>query len=1435
MSSRRSVAVVFWLSLVVGLLVVASARAQERGLLAGQAVVDITPPLDVQPGGVFALPDKPRKYAGVRQAAEARVIVLRVKDTSAVIVSLDLLAVGKEFTARVQGEIAKRTKIPAGHVRVCATHTHSMPTLKWLRFHGELPEKYMAQVEKKIVEAVVRAEADLSPAELHVGRARADGANFNRTSKTWKTDADFGKGSSDAERWLDTSVHVLHFRRKAPEKPDLLWYHFSAHPVVYRDDPGAGPDWPGLVNRMAQAKFKCVPSYLQGHCGDVNPGDGKTFLGDPVQVAQRVFDAIEKAVKDARRVPVNELRLHSESFGLPLDLERMRKDVASFEADPEKTTKERGWFKNMAFAKDWHAWAKKWDAKQTTYPVQLSVLCVGDVALAFHPGELYSYYGLAIRRDSPFRDTIVVGYVDDLVGYVPDPAAYLAQEYAAVTVPKIVNLPPFTPSAGREMSQALVRLLTMVKTPGLKGMLPRLDPLPPAEALKAFRIEKGFRVELVACEPDVVDPIALAFDEAGRLFVAEDIDYPFPPRPGEKTLGRIRMLVDRDGDGRFETSTIFADNLQWPSGIAIYKGGIFVAAPPRIWYLQDTDGDGKADVRRIVFDGFGTAAAEDIMNNLKWGLDNHIYGASSYNGGDVFQANKKDVVSVRGRDFRFDPATEKLEPLAGTGDFGNCFDDWGNRFVSNAGMLLIHNVLPGNYLSRNPHLLVKEVNYRSAASKKTMASISPPEPWRVVRKRFWDKWVNTTPDMRASRFSAAELAEGGLVTGGAGCEIYRGAAFPAEYHGNSFTAEPAGNVVIRLKLNPNGLTFDATAIDEKREFLASTDNWFRPVNVANGPDGCLYICDMSREIIEDPSAIPDDILKIVDVTRGRDRGRIYRIVPEGFKRPASPQLSKTSTKDLVALLERPNAWWRETAQRLLLERQDKSAVEPLRALIRNAKLSQARLHALWTLHGLSSLDDDLLIFALSDAHAAIREHGVRLSEGRLAESLRVRKQCLLLAADKEPRVRLQVAFSLGAIAEREETADALATILLQDSNDRWMRSAVLSSVGERPIALYMELLRRTPEGTLLEALLPPLAEQVAAREQGADIRRVLGSLTEPALRARPKVTETILLALADRLALSRILIAEMLKDPTPLTVRQLFEASLSQAAKTAGSDKSPMPERLRAIRLLRHAPLDQVGPVLASLISIEHPPEIQLAGVQAFAGKIDGKIAGLLLERWRGSGPQVHPEIVEVLLGQSEGVTGLIEALEKKSIAAGELSPVHRDILLKKAGPALRERAAKLFAATATSSRKQVLDKYQAALKLTGDTVRGQKIFTMNCATCHRLGDVGKAVGPDLLATKDKTPDSLLIAILDPSREMSANFVNYVVTTKNGRVVTGMLAGESPTTITLRRADVAEDIVARADIEEFASTRLSLMPDGLEDRIDLQQMADLLRFLLERK
>lgn len=968
-----------------------------------------------------------------------------------------------------------------------------------------------------------------------------------------------------------------------------------------------------------------------------------------------------------------------------------------------------------------------------------------------------------------------------------------------------------------------------------------IKPLPapsPEEAIKSMRVPPGFRVELVAAEPDVVDPIAIAFDENGRMFVAEDIDYPYPPAKGESPRGRIRLLEDLDGDGRFETSTVFAEGLQYPSGIACHKGGVFVSAPPKIVYLKDTDGDKKADVNRVVYDGFGTRAAEDIMNNLKWGIDNWIYGASSYNGGDVHRPDAPDEkpVSVRNRDFRFHPTTGEFTPLAGTGDFGNAFDDWGNRFVSNAGMLLIQNVLPGYYLDRNPYLNVHEVNYKSASSKRTVASLSPPEPWRVVRKKFWQKWANTTPDMRASRFSETELAEGGFVTGGAGCEIYRGDAFPAEFSGNSFTAEPACNVVIRLKMKPHGVVFDAVAVDEKHEFLASTDNWFRPVNISNGPDGGLYVVDMAREIIEDPSAIPEDILKVVDVTRGRDKGRIYRVVPDDFQRLAGPRLGRLSTEELAVLLQSGNAWTRETVQRLIVERNDPGAAVPLREILKSTS-PVARLHALWSLHGIGKLTDAQVHQAMGDAHPAIREHAVRIAESRLPHSASLRSKAIELADDDDARVRLQVAFSLGAVGDRPDAAAALARILERDAGDRWIVRAVLSSVGSSPGRVFAELLKNpdflsTPAA---ESATVPLAEQVAVRRDPTALRAMLKLFVQPPLRETPDLARSVLLAAADAQARSGQSLAGVLAEAPFKDVQRMFQSMLADAEKTLSDASTPTTAKLRSIRLLRHAPPGRADATLDALIDASQPPEVQLASIQALAAQADPSVARRLLGRWRGVSPTVRREIVESLLRDPARIPDLLDAIEKKLVLPVELDAPQRDAVARTLPESQRPRAIELFRSAIAAPRQQVIEKYQAALKLTGDSRRGAETFAKNCATCHRLGGVGKSVGPDLMGVQSKTPDAILISILDPSREVAANFLNYVVVTKEGRVATGMLAGESSTAVTLRRAEAAEDIVPRADIEELTSTGKSLMPEGMEQQIDPQSMADLIQFLLTAK
>lgn len=434
------------------------AAATAAGLRAGEGVVDTTPPLGIELGGFHKPPDKPRLITGIRQPTSARALVLAHGNIQVAIVSLDMLAVPYEFTARVQAEVARRTGIPAAHVRVCATHSHSMPSFQFLHQWGAVPAKYMADVEKKVVEAVCRAEADLAPAVACVGKARTVGANFNRTTKQFKTDAEFTKTSTEDERWLDTTLHALRLDRSGGRR-SLVWYHFSNHPVCFRDGQ-AGPDWPGLVATRAAEKHKITPVFLQGHAGDVNPGDGKSWIGSAEPTAAAVCTALDRALADARPVKMDALRTAIAPCRMPLDMVRFKGWLDEYRANPKACN--RGTWVDAGFAAAWFASASRQDLNRTHLPITLAAIRLGDVGLVFHPAELYSFYGLDIRRGSPFADTLAVGYADGTIGYAPDANAYAKNEYAATVVPKILDYPPFVPTASRVLAASAIGLLKQV-------------------------------------------------------------------------------------------------------------------------------------------------------------------------------------------------------------------------------------------------------------------------------------------------------------------------------------------------------------------------------------------------------------------------------------------------------------------------------------------------------------------------------------------------------------------------------------------------------------------------------------------------------------------------------------------------------------------------------------------------------------------------------------------------------------------------------------------------------------------------------------------------------------------------------------------------------------------------------------------------------------
>lgn len=420
-------------------------------LLAGEGIADITPTNGTVLAGFHYTPGNERKVGAVRQAPKVRALALRLNETAAIVLSIDVASLSREFATELQHRIEKATGVPAAHVRVCATHTHSMPALRPFLQWGSVSEAFRDRVYERATQAAEAAVKDLSEADCYLGAQRVEGGNSNRTTKTWKNDDAFTEQSTDDDRWLDTLLQALYFQRADNKKP-LLWYHFCAHPVCYQDTE-AGPDWPGIVAENVVPE----PGYLQGHIGDVNPGDGTKWIGEPMQTARAIGPALHHAMGHGDIIDVDELRIVNGAVELPFDLERFRADLETYRTKPDTCV--GGVWVDAGFAKAWSELAAKWDMKKTSYTAPISAMRLGSIALLFHPAELYSYYGLELRTRAPFPNVLSVGYCDDFVGYLTDPKAYDANEYAAIVVPKIMGWPPFTTDCARKFTAQCMDLL----------------------------------------------------------------------------------------------------------------------------------------------------------------------------------------------------------------------------------------------------------------------------------------------------------------------------------------------------------------------------------------------------------------------------------------------------------------------------------------------------------------------------------------------------------------------------------------------------------------------------------------------------------------------------------------------------------------------------------------------------------------------------------------------------------------------------------------------------------------------------------------------------------------------------------------------------------------------------------------------------------------
>jgi putative membrane-bound dehydrogenase-like protein len=635
------------------------------------------------------------------------------------------------------------------------------------------------------------------------------------------------------------------------------------------------------------------------------------------------------------------------------------------------------------------------------------------------------------------------------------------------------------------------------------------DALTPEQAIEDFQIRDGFKVELYASEPHVLDPVEMVFDENGDAYVVEMPDYPYMPDSG-KGEGRIRFLRDTDDDGQVDESSIFADKLLDATSILPWKGGLIVTAAPHIIYLKDTNGDYKADTKEVLFSGFFQDNSEAQITSLRFGVDNWIYAANNGQAGEVnYTRVKSDTpLSMRGADFRFRLDRDQFELESGRGQFGHDLNDWGHRFYTQNTIHIQQSVIPYRYLNRHPYLPSKTATKNISDHDLIMHQLTPPPYWRAERTR------RRNERYQEQNLDRVEHAEDHF-TGSSGGTIYSGDAFPEEYYGNVFTGDVAGNLVHRDVLKPlnDSPTFVAMRDEEEngQEFLASNDSWFRPASLAVGPDGYLYVIDMYRQHIETPISIPEDLQTDMDFYNGMQHGRIYRIVPENKEstEKVAVNLKDAESSEYVQLLSHPNRWWRLNAQRLLLERQDKSVVPEVQKLYRESEDPRVRLHALYVLEGLNSLTSGSVKKAMTDPHPGVREHGMILSE-RFSELL---PQLLKAIDDPSARVAFQATLSLGQFSDEKVTA-SLANVVNQYGEDQWFRTAVLSSEAGSSVNLLKVLVNKTSFFENVEPWKTKFLEDfsyiIGARQQKEQINSLLDVLSQPAITGKEEFRKSAL-------------------------------------------------------------------------------------------------------------------------------------------------------------------------------------------------------------------------------------------------------------------------------------------------------------------------------------
>lgn len=977
----------------------------------------------------------------------------------------------------------------------------------------------------------------------------------------------------------------------------------------------------------------------------------------------------------------------------------------------------------------------------------------------------------------------------------------------------------------------LFSLLFIVLITTIAALQPDLRSVRLKKALDSFQIEPGMRIDLIAAEPLVVDPVAIAFDEDRQMYVVEDRGYPDPAEGGLPTkLGRVALLNDTNGDGVYDKRTEFATGLTYPNGLMTWRGGVFVTCSPDIYYLKDIDNDGVADVKKVVLTGFfATQTAQIRMSHPTLGLDGWVYVTAGLNGGNVTSPEHPDrsAVSFKQTDGRFNPETFEFQVTGGKSQFGLTFDAYGRRFGCSNRHPVMHSVMEPWFLRRNVNLLFNETvqNVSKVEAEATVYPVSH----SVTSADFIPKLIGRS---HAGTFTAAS-----------GLMVFNGTGLTPAHQGNIFICESAQNLVQRQIVYPEGVSFKSKTLYEGREFLSSTDEWFRPVSLQHGPEGALYLADMHRKVIDHPSYVPEEARGGLDWESGKTDGRIYRIVRKDFvqkKYDAGTGLSSASaTASLAKYLSSAEEWERNTAHRLLLERKDPNSVPLIRKIAVEAVSPEGRARAVWLLYSLGSLDLNTLKKALADKESGVREQAVLLAGNIFKEHPELINAVVFASNDEAIRVRFNSALVLGSM-EGRQVVPALATIAARDGADKWFRAAVLSGIEKRMPEFLSAFRAQQKAGPVAFALVMKDLGQLfgnggSVEDCQALLQEVLVSNGD--MEGRIATMHGLAGGVSGRpkefgSSPKGLLYAIQGNNPTGSKVRDL-DNFVGSVLAIAGNQNEKTRLRISATALLSYTDFGRSYSVLQKMMVPSTPPELMLEAITAFTRLDDSRGAAILLEKkaWSAYTPRIKSAVVAAVVSKPAFINELFIAIEKGTITGAELSSADRMRLISDKNAEISNRAKILFSELEGGDRMKVYQEYKNALSVQVDAKLGKAVFQKACSACHTYQNEGGKVGPDLTGVKNQPADALLLHILVPNYEVLPAYQSVSIRTNDGRSFSGWLVSENENSLTLRTTFGTDESILRKNISALNNSGLSLMPDGLEQGVSKEEMSKLIAYL----